>query len=90
MHPLRNGNAQYANAFRSLILGTAGIDAVSLTAAIAEHAADLRARYNLRTPDAVQVATALHSGCDAFLTNDRDLRRVTEIPILVLDELTMS
>jgi len=54
---------------------------------IAEKAADLRARYNLRTPDALQVATALYAGCDAILTNDAAMARVTELSVLVIDDL---
>jgi predicted nucleic acid-binding protein len=46
----------------------------------------LRARYNLRTPDALQVATALVRRCEAFLTNDARLKRVTEIRVLTLDD----
>jgi len=55
--------------------------------AIADRAASLRARYRLRTPDAIQIATALQTRVDAFLTNDRDLRRVEEVPVLLIDEL---
>ncbi len=38
-------------------------------------------------PDALQVAVALEAGCEAFLTNDAALKRVTALRILVLDEL---
>jgi len=58
-----------------------------ITVEIAELAADLRARYNLRTPDALQVATALAHRCEAFLTNDARLKRVAEIRVLTLEEL---
>lgn len=50
-------------------------------------AAELRARYMLRTPDAIQVAASLHAGCEAFLTNDADLRRVTELRIVLVSDL---
>jgi len=56
---------------------------------IAERAADLRARYNLRTPDAIHIATAIVAGCDAFLTNDLALRRVTELRVLTLSTLAL-
>jgi len=48
---------------------------------------DLRARYSLRTPDALQLAAALSVGCEAFLTNDHDLERVTDLRVRVLDNL---
>ena len=57
---------------------------------VAETAADLRASYNLRTPDALQLATAIVSGCQGFLTNDRGLIRVKTIPVLVLDDLILD
>ncbi|MBD2354935.1 hypothetical protein H6G41_09915 [Tolypothrix sp. FACHB-123] len=43
--------------------------------------------YGLKLLDALQVATALVAGCDAFLTNDVALQRVTELRILVLAAL---
>jgi predicted nucleic acid-binding protein len=46
-------------------------------------------RYNLQLPDAVQVATDLTAGCEAFLTNDRALKRVTKLRILVVGELVV-
>lgn len=55
--------------------------------AVAERAAEIRARYNLALPDSFQVAVALESGCDAFLTNDAALKRVAEIDVIVLDEV---
>jgi len=51
--------------------------------------AELRARHNLRTPDALQIAAALVTGCQAFLTNDGSLKRVTDLSVLVLDELSL-
>jgi predicted nucleic acid-binding protein len=61
---------------------------IPMTDDVAERAAFLRAHYNLKTPDAIQVATALISGCRAFLTNDETLASVEGIDILVLDQLS--
>lgn len=55
----------------------------------AELSAELRARYRLRTPDALQIAAALEAGCEAFLCNDANLRRITELRVLVLDDLVL-
>jgi len=60
-----------------------------IDAETAKRAATLRAKYNLRTPDALQVATALEFDCQAFLTNDIALKRVTELRVLILDELEL-
>jgi predicted nucleic acid-binding protein len=47
------------------------------------------AKYNLTLTDAIQAAAAMRAACDAFLTNDRDLRRVRELMVLVLEELEL-
>ena len=52
-----------------------------------EHAAKLRARHNLALADALQFAVALAANCQAFLTNDKRLKRVSELSVLVVDEL---
>lgn len=56
---------------------------------IYKKAADLRARYNLSLTDAFQVAVAIASNCDTFLTNDIALKRVTELGMIVLDEIEL-
>ncbi len=54
---------------------------------IAEKAAEVRTRHNLTLTDALQIATALATGCDAFLTNDITLQRVEELAVIVPDRL---
>lgn len=90
IHPLLKHDTHLQQEYRDLLLQSSNFETVPIDLAVAEQAALLRARYNLRTPDALQVATALCAGCDAFLTNDASLRRVTEPRILVLDDLEVS
>lgn len=54
---------------------------------IGQQAASLRVRYGLKLPDALQIATAIASNCQAFLTNDAQLQRVTELRVLLVSEL---
>lgn len=89
IQPLRQNNQTLADDYRDLLFNGINFRLFSLTASIAERAAEIRAKYNLRTPDALQIATALENGCDTFLCNDNGLKRVTEIQILVLDELEL-
>jgi predicted nucleic acid-binding protein len=55
---------------------------VPVTAPIAGLAAQLRARYRLKLPDALQLATALDIGAAALVTHDRDFAEVQGIPVL--------
>ena len=50
-------------------------------------AARLRATHSLRTPDAIQMATALQAGASFFLTNDRRLRSIEGMTVLVVADL---
>jgi len=88
--PLAKGNTDYEKAYVEMLINSNGIDLIPVSIAIARHAAQLRARHNLRTPDAIHVATALEAGCQAFLTDDLGLKRVSEIRVLVLDELELD
>jgi predicted nucleic acid-binding protein len=73
----------------SLLEATNNLSLVLVSNAIAKRAARLRADYNLRTPDALHVATAIESGCEAFLTNDLKLARITEIRVIILSSITI-
>ena len=54
---------------------------------VARTAAQLRAKYNVAPPDALQVAASLSFGAKAFLTNDKRLSRLQEfIDVHVLDD----
>ena len=85
--PLRQAQPQLTSDFAELIVNGVGVTCVPISSAIGERAAGLRARYNLQLLDAIQVATAMESNCDAFLTNDAFLKRVTDIRILVVSDL---
>ena len=85
--PIEKDQERYQREYRAMLLRTKAITIVPVSVAIAEQAAHLRAKYRLRTPDAIHLATALALNRDAFLTNDLALKRVTELKILVLDEL---
>jgi predicted nucleic acid-binding protein len=85
--PKRLGRTVLEREYRELLTQSPFFLLVPIDVASAELAAELRARYNLRTPDALQVATALVRRCEAFLTNDARLKRVAEIRVMTLDDL---
>lgn len=86
--PFRSGNEQLQKDFQELLVHGVNTEFVPTSEAIAVEAANLRATYNLTLADAIQLATAVATQCDAFLTNDKQLKRVSEIEILVVEDLT--
>lgn len=85
--PMKTGDKKLEQEYRDILVNSGSYQLVAINVEIAEGAARLRAKYGLRTPDALHVASAIHRSCDAFLTNDTGIKRVTELPILILDEL---
>jgi predicted nucleic acid-binding protein len=86
---IRSGLPDLEQAFVDVLLSNEVVF-VDINAAVAQNAANIRMRYNLQLPDALQIATAISSGCDAFLTNDAALQRVLELRILVASELEVG
>lgn len=50
------------------------------------HAGILRGETNMKTPDAIHVATAIASGCEVFLTNDKDIQTPQGLEKVLLSE----
>ncbi len=54
----------------------------------AEFAYKLRAKYGfLRGMDALQLSVAIETGCGIFMTNDKKLKNITEIQVLIVEDL---
>jgi predicted nucleic acid-binding protein len=85
--PYRNNQVELQQLFSDLIVNGANVLFASIDREMGRRAAELRARYNLSLTDAFQIAVALQSGCDAFLTNDMTLKRVSELSVIVLEEM---
>ncbi len=87
VHPIRNKDAELIEKYRNLLFDTEGVTTIELSQEIAEEAARLRAFHNIRTPDAIQMATAIIKEAPFFLTNDRGLPSLPGLQTLVLNDL---
>jgi predicted nucleic acid-binding protein len=85
--PLRAGNLELAARYERILTRSRGVELVALDLAVLRSAANLRARFNLRTPDALRLAAAIARRCQMFLTNDRRLPGIPGLRIVRLDEL---
>lgn len=54
---------------------------------VAQKASELRAVERIKSPDAIQLATAMLYGATLFLTNDKIFERAKGIDIFILDKL---
>jgi predicted nucleic acid-binding protein len=75
--PFKKNRIDLVEKYRNFILYP--VDAV-----IAEKAAELRAQYSLKTPDAMQLAVGIENCATLFLTNDSALKICKEIEVVAL------
>ena len=75
--PYRSGNSALADRYESLLTNSRGLRFMEVDRRLLKAAAQLRATFKFKPPDAIQVAAALVGNCSSFLTNDR---RMTTVP----------
>ena len=85
--PLASGQPEIGRKYEALLTHFPHLDIVDLNRNVIRKAAWLRAAYNLRTPDALQVGASLVNGAEAFITNDRRLERLrNQCAMIILDD----
>ena len=87
VRPWQLGRESAAREYEAVLVHFPNLSVVDVDRNVARAAAQLRAKYNITPPDALQVAASLSFGAKAFLTNDKRLSRLQElIDVLVLDD----
>jgi len=84
--PLRQGRHDLLERYADFLQNTDGVTVLPLTSAIVLRTVSLRAQHNLKTVDALHIATALEHDCTAFISNDQALKRVTDLPVFCLSQ----
>ena len=87
VYPYRNKEYSFIDMFDRLVK-TTNMEIIEISREIAKKAAQIRAEYKgFKAMDALQLAAACLSGCELFLTNDKQLRQFKEIKCLTVEEL---
>jgi predicted nucleic acid-binding protein len=84
--PLQLRRPDVAEEYEVLLANYPNLVIAALDRPTARRAAELRAEYRLRSADALQVAACLEQGATAFLSNDRELRRITDLHVWMLED----
>jgi len=82
--PLKANDLKLANQYEQLLMDSHGLTTHELNRNILRQGAYLRAKHQIKTPDALQLATAMQSNCRVFVTNDRRLPKISSLQILQL------
>jgi len=84
--PLRAGRADLADRFQHALRNLPNVTLCEMTWQTGAMAGALRAKYGLALPDLFQVACAMEHG-GTLITNDRALKQVREIRVVLLEEI---
>lgn len=87
VQPYKQKNNKLADRYEQIITESNNIDIFEIDLLISKKAAKLRADYNFKTPDAIQLATGLEKNADFFLTNDKELKKLKEIEVITLEDI---
>ena len=85
VHPYRDGDIDQVNLVYSLVTTFPHLEWHPPTLGVADDAARLRAMYRMKTPDAIQAATALAAHATAIVANDAVFRRVPGLESFLFD-----
>jgi predicted nucleic acid-binding protein len=84
--PLRHQNQVLLAAYDGFFNG-GEVEIIDVSIAVIDLAAELRAKYAFKAPDAVHLASAIQAGAQVFLTADAQLRRCSNIAVEVIQPL---
>ncbi|MEW6608538.1 MAG: PIN domain-containing protein [bacterium] len=85
--PVEVGDEKLAKKFVEFLKYGRNLNLIEISTDIAEKAGRLRGQYpDLKTVDSIQLSTAIDVGADVFLTNDKKLKKIKGIKVLVLND----
>lgn len=87
VHPYRDGNPDLAERYLQILLHARHLRMIALSPAIAAEAARVRADFQMKTPDAIQLATAKEGGATSFVTNDGELASMPGLRLICLGQV---
>ena len=85
--PTRENKIELVDTYHHLLTESPEITLLPIDLVPAREAVRLRADHGMKTADALQIAAAVCHGADLIVTNDKDWRRIPDLPIVLVEEL---
>jgi predicted nucleic acid-binding protein len=86
-HPARLGQHQLTRKYRDYLTNSENISLFPIDMNIADYVVELRAKYHFKTPDAIQLGTAIACGADYILTNDKAWQKFEDVKVFLVRNL---
>ncbi|MGB5985899.1 MAG: PIN domain-containing protein [Desulfobacterales bacterium] len=88
-YPMAQGHIKLIRKYRDYFTRGENISLIPIDLIIAEETTRVRAKYKLKTPDAIQIGTAISHGADYIITNDKGWKALdAPVPeVLMVEEI---
>ncbi|RJR17746.1 MAG: type II toxin-antitoxin system VapC family toxin [Desulfobacteraceae bacterium] len=84
--PIQKGRHDLADRYRFALSSLKNVVPLSLDFEAGLMAGSLKAKYGLPLPDMIQAALAMRSNIPTLITNDREMKRITEVEVFLLSD----
>ena len=84
--PCREENWDLVETYETLLLETPDLTIAPFDLKLAKRTAEVRAKYGVKTPDAIQWVTAIRYGVKFFLTNDHGFKRLPGPQVVLIED----
>jgi predicted nucleic acid-binding protein len=85
--PYRQQNRDLVDKYETLLRETPHLTIAPFNLELAKQTAKIRAQHGIKTPDAIQWATAIRYGVQFFVTNDQGFKRFADPHVILIEEL---
>jgi predicted nucleic acid-binding protein len=84
--PFRERNVAWQRTYQEVLQPSVSLKLLPVSRALFIAAAQIRAKFPIKLPDAIHAATAQQVSCGSFLTNDPGFKAVKDLPVVLLSE----
>jgi predicted nucleic acid-binding protein len=84
--PFRERHVAWQRTYQEVLQPSVSLTLLPVSRAILIAAAQIRAQFPIKLPDAIHAATAQQVSCGSFLTNDPGFKTVKNLPVVLLSE----
>ena len=84
VHPFKNQQTEKTQAYIEALNNPNFLSLEPITQDICIKTAEIQARHRIKLPDAVHIASALSSGCEVFLTNDKKIKSIPDLEMVYI------
>lgn len=88
--PIKDKNNKLQTQYTAFLTHFPNLYLRNIDIKVAIKAAKLRARYEIKTPDSIFIATAFEEHASAIITNDIRLRKIEGIDFIILDDYILK